>query len=787
MTLSAITFWNSLLVAVGVTALCLLGGMAAAVCEKGLPPFLQRAFRLSAMLVLLLPPFLLITFALSLFGAGGRWGYLWPGSVYSVSGVVVIMTGIFWPISFVTWRVAWQSIHLEHLEAETSLLRTGLVRRLLIPIGYRPSLLGALVITTLVLGQVTVPTLLQTNLFGEIVWLRFNTQFDFQGAMVAAIPMIVAPACLLSWLSRRSHWITQSQRSLPAFVWRSRLGWVYHVSCAVSIFIFLGSLVLPLAWLLGQPATYEALAPTLEAGWHSLWVSLSVSMEAAIVGTFLGFMAAGRRLMLVSGWVLFLVPGMVLSVLTVILFNNQLLGWAYPSLTLMSAVQGIHFAALAGILVFFADRASAGSHRDAAVLSGATSSQCLIWMRLPRLLPAALAGAGVIFAFSLWDAETQVFLMPAGGETLALRLFNLLHYGHAPQANALSLILLGVPCLILLFGFVLRWAVRHALPHRWRSMTALTIMGVLASGCGPSPEGETGLKSNRFSSVRLVGSRGVGPGQFNKPRSLACDAKGDLFVIDMSGRLQKFSAFGEYERLWDMPETEKGKPKGMEADTSGGIILIEPHYTRVNHFASDGYLRRQWGVNGTNAGQLAFPRSVAVAPTGDLYISEYGPADRIQCFGRDGQTFRFAFGSRGTRDGQFDRAEGIAVDCKGRVYVADSGNHRVQVFDGTGKFLRSIGKPGQGTGELSYPYDVKVDSDGVIYVCEFGNSRIQLFDQDGHSLEVLGGAGIGLTQLNNPWAICFDRAGDLYVADALNHRVVKYLRRDAAKRAGGAT
>jgi DNA-binding beta-propeller fold protein YncE len=111
----------------------------------------------------------------------------------------------------------------------------------------------------------------------------------------------------------------------------------------------------------------------------------------------------------------------------------------------------------------------------------------------------------------------------------------------------------------------------------------------------------------------------------------------------------------------------------------------------------------------------------------------------------------------------------------------------VQVFDGTGNFLRSIGKPGQGIGELSYPYDVKVDPDGVIYVCEFGNSRIQLFDQDGHSLEMLGGAGIGLTQLNNPWAICFDRAGDLYVADALNHRVVKYLRRDAAKRAGGAT
>ena len=110
-----------------------------------------------------------------------------------------------------------------------------------------------------------------------------------------------------------------------------------------------------------------------------------------------------------------------------------------------------------------------------------------------------------------------------------------------------------------------------------------------------------------------------------------------------------------------------------------------------------------------------------------------------------------------------------------------------QLFGSCQKFLRSIGRAGQGPGELSYPYDVKVDADGVIYVCEFGNSRIQLFDQEGRSLEILGGAGTGLTNLNNPWGICFDGAENLYVADALNHRVVKYIRRSGDKRTGGST
>ena len=109
--------------------------------------------------------------------------------------------------------------------------------------------------------------------------------------------------------------------------------------------------------------------------------------------------------------------------------------------------------------------------------------------------------------------------------------------------------------------------------------------------------------------------------------------------------------------------------------------------------------------------------------------------------------------------------------------MADSCNHRIQIFSADGKFLREFGRAGTKLGELSYPYDVAVDKAGNIFVCEFGNSRIQVFDANCQPVEIIGGAGSEPGRFNNPWAIALDARGNLYVADALNHRLQKLVRR----------
>jgi sugar lactone lactonase YvrE len=268
---------------------------------------------------------------------------------------------------------------------------------------------------------------------------------------------------------------------------------------------------------------------------------------------------------------------------------------------------------------------------------------------------------------------------------------------------------------------------------------------------------------------------------------VAVDHQDNLYVVDMTGRVQKFSPDGQFLLSWRMhvedPGKIKGEPKGMGTDNDGNIIVVEPHYQRVNLFTPDGKRLEQWGERGTNAGQFIMPRAAAVNSHGDYFIPEYTEVDRVQQFtGKDKKLVR-VIGHTGTENGQFDRPEGLCVDAQDRLYVADSCNHRIQVFSPDGQWLRSYGHAGSGPGEFSYPYDIRVDKAGRQYVCEFGGSRLQVFDANDRLLEVIGGPGAEPGQFSNPWSMAFDSEGDLYVADSQNHRVQKFIRRkDVAAR-----
>ena len=228
---------------------------------------------------------------------------------------------------------------------------------------------------------------------------------------------------------------------------------------------------------------------------------------------------------------------------------------------------------------------------------------------------------------------------------------------------------------------------------------------------------------------------------------------------------------------WQMPQTDIGKPKGMCRDPEGNIVVLEPHYQRVNHFTPAGKLVAQWGHSGTNLGQFTLPRAIAFNSHREAFVSEYGLLDRVQRFAPENHNCLGSFGHGGTSPGEFNRPEGLCVDGKDQVYVADSCNHRIQVFSGDGKLLRAYGKPGSAKGELSYPYDICVDTSGRQYVCEFGNSRIQVFDAADQPIEIIGGPGAAPGRFSNPWGLALDSAGNLYVADSQNHRVQKFLRR----------
>src|SRR5262245_2388155 len=128
------------------------------------------------------------------------------------------------------------------------------------------------------------------------------------------------------------------------------------------------------------------------------------------------------------------------------------------------------------------------------------------------------------------------------------------------------------------------------LPSSRAAVPPLAVLGALLAGLAVwlagcsrngAPAGST-ASSQLFEGVQIIGTRGTGLGQFTKPRSLALDRQDNLYVVDMTGRVQKFSPRGEFLLSWRLPETDLGKPKGMCCDRDGNIVVVEPHYQRVN-------------------------------------------------------------------------------------------------------------------------------------------------------------------------------------------------------------
>lgn len=150
-----------------------------------------------------------------------------------------------------------------------------------------------------------------------------------------------------------------------------------------------------------------------------------------------------------------------------------------------------------------------------------------------------------------------------------------------------------------------------------------------------------------------------------------------------------------------------------------------------------------------------------------------------------------AIGSAGNGPGQLAEPRGLAIDAQGNLIVADTGNHRIQVFDAQGQPKFSAGTLGSGEGQFNEPRGVAVDAQGNIYVADTWNARVVKLDPTGKFLKSWGaGADIGGgrsammtdgTQAGNnaaplgfygPRALALDAQGNVYIADTGNKRVV---------------
>ncbi len=259
-----------------------------------------------------------------------------------------------------------------------------------------------------------------------------------------------------------------------------------------------------------------------------------------------------------------------------------------------------------------------------------------------------------------------------------------------------------------------------------------------------------------------------GPGRTNYPSQLAVNSStGEVYVLDQFfNRIQKFDATGRFLTMWTRDDS---LGLAVEPDT-GDLWVAVREEDKLQRFSSAGVLEAELGSSGSGAGQFDNPQDVAVnRQNGDLYVLDTGNL-RVQVFDRSGAYLRQF------TDSQLDEPYGIAIHPKGDfVVVANTAKGQVLKFSLDGTLLARWRDYGSMRRELRWDRDVTIDNDGNIYIADTDNERVQKWDQDGNFLQFFQGPNDLQSGEFHPRAVDVNlNTGEVYVAAAYAHRIDRF-------------
>lgn len=263
--------------------------------------------------------------------------------------------------------------------------------------------------------------------------------------------------------------------------------------------------------------------------------------------------------------------------------------------------------------------------------------------------------------------------------------------------------------------------------------------------------------------------------QLAEPYGVAVDSKNNLYVADQ--KVGAIFIFNTETRDLDMIKNKAHanfvRIIGLAMDDNDRLFVSDPGLRHVLVFNAAHKAEDVISEGMVSPGAMAIDRENRL-----LYVSDV-ELDQVLVYDADSFKLKRKIGTTGqkhelTTPGDFAKPTGVAVDPDGNLYVCDTLNNRIEIFDAEGKFISAFGKSGDGPGFFARPKGVAIDGDGHIWVADGQQDRVQVFNKDGQLLISFGGHGLLPGQFQGIVSITVDKNNRVFTSEIFPGRVQQF-------------